>query len=77
MLTKAALVIYKLTSNEEDTFPYIFNNISETKNEKIRFYSGMRNLYANLRNSGALDAFPLTLYKDDERFSIIISRKWK
>ena len=73
MFTKAALVIYKLTSNEEDTFPYIFNNISETKNEKIRFYSGMRNLYANLRNSGALDAFPLTLYKDDERFSIIIN----
>jgi len=49
MLTKAALVIYKLTSNEEDTFPYIFNNISEIKNEKIRFYSGMYNLYGNLR----------------------------
>ena len=71
-LTKAALVVYKLTSNEEETFPYIFNNISETKDENKRFYSGMRTLYKNLRNSGALDAFPLVLYKDDERFSLII-----
>jgi hypothetical protein len=67
------LVIYKLTSNEEDTFPYIFNNISETKTENKRFYSGMLNLYKNLRNSGALDAFPLTLYKNDERFNMIIN----
>ena len=73
MLSKAALVIYKLTSNEEDTFPYIFLNISETKNENKRFYIGVLTLYKNLINSGALDAFPLVLYKDDERFSLIIN----
>ena len=73
MFTKAALVIYNLTSNEEDTFPYIFKNISELKNENSRFAPGMLFLYKNLRDLGALDAFPLVLYKDDERFSIIIN----
>ena len=72
MFTKAALVIYKLTSNEEDTFPYIFKDISELKDENKRFSSGMLFLYKNLRDLWALDAFPLVLYKDDERFSIII-----
>ena len=72
MLTKAALVIYKLTLNEEDTFPYIFKDLTETKNETLRFFPGMTYLYKNLRDLGALDAFPLVLYKDDERFSIII-----
>ena len=73
MLAKAALVIYKLTSNETDTFPYIFKNISETKNQDKRFYSGVVKLSTNLINSGALDAFPLVLYKDDERFSMVIN----
>ena len=41
MLTKASLVIYKLTSNEEDTFPYLFNNISELKDENIKYNPGM------------------------------------
>ena len=72
MLTKAALVIYKLTSNEEDTFPYIFKNLSETEDEGKRYNPGMLFLYKNLRDLGALDAFPLVLYKDDERFNLII-----
>ena len=72
ILTKAALVIYKLTGNEEDTFPYIFKNLSELKDENLRFNPGMTELYKKLRNLGALDAFPLVLYKDDERFSLII-----
>jgi hypothetical protein len=72
MLTKAALVIYKLTGNEEDTFPYIFKDLSESKSESKRFNKGMIDLYFNLRDSGALDAFPLILYKDDDRFKLII-----
>ena len=72
MLTKAALVIYKLTSNEADTFPYIFKNLSELKDENLRYYPGMTFLYKNLRDLWALDAFPMVLYKDDERFSLII-----
>ena len=73
MLTKAALVIYKLTGDEDDTFPYIFKDISELKDENLKYYPGMTYLYKNLRDSGALDAFPLVLYKDDERFSLIIN----
>ena len=41
MLAKAALVIYKLTQDEKDAYPYIFKNISETKNVDKRFYSGV------------------------------------
>ena len=74
MFTKAALVIYNLTENEEDTFPYIFNDITELKSENKRFYSGMLKLTTNLRNSGALDAFPLVLYKEDEKFDLIIKK---
>ena len=72
MLTKAALVIYKLTGNETDTFPYIFKDLTETKDEDKKYYPGMTYLYKNLRDLGALDAFPLVLFKDDERFSLII-----
>ena len=73
MLTKAALVIYKLTGDEDDTFPYIFKNLTELKDENLRYNPGMLYLYQKLRDSGALDAFPLVLYKDDERFSLIIN----
>ena len=72
MFTKAALVVYNLTLNETDTFPYIFKNLSELKDENLRYNPGLTFLYQNLRDLWALDAFPMVLYKDDERFSLII-----
>ena len=74
LFAKAALVIYKLTQDEKDAYPYIFKNISETKNIDKRFYEGLVKLASNLINSGALDVFPLVLYKDDERFILLINK---
>ena len=47
--------------------------MSELKEEKLRYNSGLIYLYMNLRDLWALDAFPMMLYKDDERFSLIIN----
>jgi hypothetical protein len=48
MLTKAAFVIYKLTGDEDDTFPYIFKNLTELKDENLRYNPGMLYLYQKL-----------------------------
>ena len=51
----------------EDTENVFIEDVEDKK-----YYPGMTYLYKNLRDLGALDAFPLVLFKDDERFSLII-----
>ena len=71
IIARAALILYKLTS-EDKYKQYIFKNITATK-YKEKYKEGVLKL-ENVRGINPIDAFPIVLFKNDPDFSLFLNK---